>query len=75
MSNSFTINEEKHIQVLDALLGDADLMMALNEAETFEAGYELVAEKVPDLSLEDFTASMDFLRQVMIAQMQNQGAE
>ena len=28
MSIEFKMDEEKHIKVLDALLGDADLMMA-----------------------------------------------
>ena len=47
MSIEFKMDEEKHIKVLDALLGDADLMMALNAAPDFEAGYRLVAERVP----------------------------
>ncbi|AFA47000.1 hypothetical protein [Acetobacterium woodii] len=68
MSIEFKIDEEKHIKVLDALLGDADLMMALNAAEDFEAGYQLVAERVPGLSLEEFAGSMELLRQVIMAQ-------
>ncbi len=68
MSIEFKIDEEKHIKVLDALLGDADLMMALNAAEDFEAGYRLVAERVPGLSLEEFASSMEILRQVIMAQ-------
>lgn len=71
MEKKFVIDEEKHILVLDALLGDADLMMAVNSAETFEKGYELVAEKVPDLSLEEFTASMDLLREMLLSKMNN----
>jgi hypothetical protein len=70
MSIEFKMDEEKHIKVLDALLGDADLMMALNAAEDFEAGYRLVAERVPDLSLEEFAGSMEMLRQIVLAQME-----
>lgn len=70
MSIEFKIDEEKHIKVLDALLGDADLMMALNATEDFEAGYRLVAERVPGLSLEEFAGSMEMLRQVILAQME-----
>ncbi|MBC3889245.1 hypothetical protein GH810_13065 [Acetobacterium paludosum] len=70
MSDNIKIDDEKHIKVLDALLGDADLMMALNAAENFEAGYLLVAEKVPGLTMEEFTGSMELLRQVMMAQME-----
>nr|WP_320023896.1 hypothetical protein [uncultured Acetobacterium sp.] len=69
MSIEFKIDEEKHIKVLDALLGDADLMMAVNEATDFEAGYRLVAEKVPGLTLEEFAGSMEMLRQIVLAQM------
>lgn len=69
MEKKFIIDEEKHIKVLDALLGDADLMMAVNAAESFEDGYKLVAEKVPNLSLEEFTASMDLLKEMLIARM------
>lgn len=69
MSIEFKMDEEKHIKVLDALLGDADLMMAVNAAEDFEAGYRLVAEKVPDLTLEEFAGSMEMLRQIVLAQM------
>ena len=64
------INEEKHVAVLDVLLGDADLMMAVNAAENFEAGYLLVAQRIPGLTLEDFTGSMDFLKKVMLAKME-----
>lgn len=71
MTDNIKIDEEKHIKVLDALLGDADLMTALNEAKSFEDGYRLVAEKVPGLTLEEFTGSMELLRQVMMAQMNN----
>ncbi|MDD3306099.1 MAG: hypothetical protein PHO29_03245 [Acetobacterium sp.] len=70
MSIKFELDEEKHIKVLDALLGDADLMMALNDVADFEAGYRLVAEKVPGLSLEEFAGSMEILRQTMMAQME-----
>lgn len=70
MSIEFKMDEEKHVKVLDALLGDADLMMALNEAEDFEAGYRLIAERVPDLSLEEFAGSMEMLRQIVLAQME-----
>ena len=45
-------------------------MMALNEAEDFEAGYRLIAERVPDLSLEEFAGSMEMLRQIVLAQME-----
>jgi hypothetical protein len=69
MANDIKIDEEKHIQVLDALLGDADLMAALNESKTFEDGYRLVAEKVPGLTLEEFAGSMELLRQTIMAQM------
>lgn len=69
MSIEFKIDEEKHIKVLDALLGDADLMMAINEAKDFEAGYRLVAERVPDLTIEEFAGSMEMLRQTILAQM------
>ncbi|MGV8906414.1 MAG: hypothetical protein ACOH15_07435 [Acetobacterium sp.] len=64
------IDEEKHVEVLDVLLGDADLMMAVNASENFEAGYLLVAQRVPGLTLEDFTGSMDLLRKVILAQME-----
>lgn len=64
------VNEEKHIKVLDALLGDADLMMAVNASDSFEAGYMLVAERIPGLTLEEFTGSMDLLKQVILAQME-----
>ncbi|PKM48281.1 MAG: hypothetical protein CVV01_04305 [Firmicutes bacterium HGW-Firmicutes-6] len=70
MSIKFEMDEEKHIKVLDALLGDADLMMALNAAEDFEAGYRLVAERVPGLTLEEFAGSMEMLRQMVLAQME-----
>lgn len=70
MSIKFEMDEEKHVKVLDALLGDADLMMALNEVEDFEAGYRLVAERVPGLTLEEFAGSMEMLRQTIMAQMQ-----
>ncbi|MEO1815723.1 MAG: hypothetical protein ABGU93_09070 [Acetobacterium sp.] len=70
MSIKFEMDEEKHVKVLDALLGDADLMMALNAAEDFEAGYRLVAERVPGLTLEEFAGSMEMLRQVVLAQME-----
>ncbi|MDK2962480.1 MAG: hypothetical protein PWP20_1606 [Eubacteriaceae bacterium] len=45
MEEKFIIDEEKHIEILDAFLGDADLMVAVNECKTFEEGYELVAQK------------------------------
>jgi len=64
------INKEKHVEVLDALLGDADLMMAVNASESFEAGYLLVTQRVPGLTLEDFTDSMDLLKKVILAQME-----
>lgn len=70
MSIKFELDEEKHIKVLDALLGDADLMMALNDAADFEAGYRLVAERVPGLTLEEFAGSMEILRQTILAQME-----
>jgi hypothetical protein len=70
MSIKFEMDEEKHIKVLDALLGDADLMMALNAAEDFEAGYRLVAERVPGLTLEEFAGSMEMLRLMVLAQME-----
>lgn len=70
MSIKFEMNEEKHVKVLDTLLGDADLMMALNAAEDFEAGYRLVAERVPGLTLEEFASSMEMLRQTIMAQME-----
>jgi len=70
MSIKFEMDEEKHVKVLDALLGDADLMMALNAAEDFEAGYRLVAERVPGLTLEEFAGSMEMLRQMVLAQME-----
>ncbi|HAZ05736.1 MAG TPA: hypothetical protein DCY58_05005 [Acetobacterium sp.] len=69
MSIEFKMDEEKHVKVLDALLGDPDLMMALNAAEDFEAGYRLVAERVPGLSLEEFAGSMEMIRQIVMAQM------
>ena len=71
MSIEFKMDEEKHIKVLDALLGDADLMMALNAAPDFEAGYRLVAERVPGLTLEEFASSMEILKQMALAQMKN----
>lgn len=64
------MNEEKHLEVLDALLGDADLMMAVNASENFEAGYLLVADRIPGLTLNEFTYSMDLLKQVILAQME-----
>ncbi|MGL4605973.1 MAG: hypothetical protein ACRCU3_00705 [Eubacteriaceae bacterium] len=64
------MNPERHVEVLDLLLGDSDLMIALNTSETFEAGYELIAERLPGLTLEEFTGSMEFLRQVILSQMQ-----
>ncbi len=70
MSIQFKIDEEKHVKVLDALLGDADLMMALNEAKDFESGYQLVAERVPGLTLEEFAGSMEMIRQIVLSQMQ-----
>ncbi|MDO9492786.1 hypothetical protein [Acetobacterium sp.] len=70
MSIKFEMDEEKHVKVLDALLGDADLMMALNAVEDFEAGYRLVAERVPGLTLEEFAGSMEMLRQIVMAQME-----
>ncbi|HEY5537346.1 MAG TPA: hypothetical protein VIK23_01635 [Acetobacterium sp.] len=64
------MNEEKHLEVLDALLGDVDLMMAVNASGSFEAGYLLVAERIPGLTLDEFTCSMDLLKQVILAQME-----
>lgn len=64
------ISPERHVEVLDVLLGDADLMMAVNASESFEAGYILVAERIPGLTLEEFTASMELLKQVILAQME-----
>lgn len=75
MSIEFKIDEEKHIKVLDALLGDADLMMAVNAAENFEVGYQLVAEKVPGLSIEEFAGSMELLKQTILAQMDGTTAQ
>lgn len=75
MEEKFVIDEEKHIEILDAFLGDADLMVAVNECKTFEEGYELVAQKIPGLTLEEFTQSMDLLRQVVMAQMAKQQDE
>jgi hypothetical protein len=72
MEEKFVIDEEKHIEILDAFLGDEDLMAAVNECKTFEEGYELVAQKIPGLTLEEFTQSMDLLRQVVMAQMAKQ---
>ena len=46
-------------------------MASVNVAPTFEAGYELVAEKMPGLSLEEFTEAMNMLRQVMLANAGN----
>ena len=69
MSIKFEMDEEKHIKVLDALLGDADLMMALNAAPDFEAGYRLVAERVPGLTLEEFAGSMEMMRQIVLARV------
>ncbi len=63
------ISEEKYIKVIDALLGDPDLMMAVNQSESFEAGYLLVAKKNPDLSLDEFTKAMDLLKQIVSAKM------
>ncbi|MDO4288039.1 MAG: hypothetical protein Q4C55_02515 [Eubacterium sp.] len=61
------MTEERFKEILDAFLGDADLMVAVNGAATFEAGYELVAEKMPGLTLEEFKEAMDILRQVAMA--------
>ena len=58
------MTEERFKEILDAFLGDADLMVAVNGAPTFEAGYELVAEKMPGLSIDEFKEAMDILRQV-----------
>ncbi|WP_243135867.1 hypothetical protein [Acetobacterium bakii] len=70
MDEKLDVKQERHVAILDALLGDADLMMAVNAAPNFEAGYEMVAEKVPGLTLEEFTASMDLLKQMVLAQME-----
>jgi len=51
-------------------LGDVDLMMAVNASGSFEAGYLLVAERIPGLTLDEFTCSMDLLKQVILAQME-----
>ncbi|MBK5244810.1 MAG: hypothetical protein JJE18_07260 [Eubacteriaceae bacterium] len=64
------INEEKHVEVLDVLLGDVDLMMAVNALASFEAGYILVSERIPGLTLEEFTSSMQLIKQVILAQME-----
>ncbi len=61
------MTEERFKEILDAFLGDADLMVSVNNAPTFEAGYELVAEKMPGLSLEEFTEAMNILRQIAMA--------
>lgn len=61
------MNEERFKEILDAFLGDADLMVAVNAAPTFEAGYELLAEKMPELSFEEFSEAMDILRQIVLA--------
>lgn len=45
-------------------------MMALNAAPDFEAGYRLVAERVPGLTLEEFAGSMEMMRQIVLAQME-----
>lgn len=70
MNIGININEKRHIEVLDVLLGDADLMMAVNASESFEAGYQLVATRIPGLTLEEFSGSMDLLKQVLLAQME-----
>lgn len=65
------MTEERFKEILDVFLGDADLMVNVNEAPTFEAGYELVAEKLPGLSLEEFQEAMNLLRQVILANAGN----
>lgn len=65
------MTEERFKEILDTFLGDPDLMASVNVAPTFEAGYELVAEKMPGLSLEEFTEAMNMLRQVMLANAGN----
>lgn len=65
------MTEERFKEILDAFLGDPDLMANVNVAPTFEASYELVAEKLPGLGLEEFTEAMNMLRQVMLANAGN----
>lgn len=65
------MTEERFKEILDAFLGDADLMVSVNTAPTFEAGYELVAEKVQGLSLDEFKEAMDMLRQIILANAGN----
>lgn len=61
------MTEQRFTEILDAFLGEPELSMAVNQAKTFEEGYELVARKVEGLSLEEFREAMDMVRQVMLA--------
>ena len=65
------LTEDRYNEILAAFLGAPDLLARVNVAPTFEAGYELVAEKMPGLSLEEFTEAMNMLRQVMLANAGN----
>lgn len=61
------MTDERFRQILDAFLGDPDLVASVNQCKTFEDGYYLVTEKIPDLTLEEFTEAMNTVRQVVLA--------
>lgn len=65
------MDQERYKTILDAFLGDAQLMLQLNECTSLEEGHAVVAKKVKDLTLEEFSEAMQILKSVMIAQTQS----
>ncbi len=61
------MTEERFTQILDAFLGDADLMVRVNEAPSWEAGYRAAAEKIDGLTLDEWNTAMNMIRQAAIA--------
>ena len=61
------MTEERFTQILDAFLGDADLMVLVNEAPSWEAGYRAAAEKIDGLTLDEWNTAMNMIRQAAIA--------
>lgn len=65
------MDQERYKTILDAFLGDDHLMAELNQCTSLEEGHAVVAQKVEDLTLEEFVEAMQILKSVMMTQ--NQG--
>lgn len=64
------MDQERYKTILDAFLGDDQLMSELNQCTSLEEGHAVVAKKVEDLTLEEFTEAMQILKSVMLSQTQ-----